>query len=233
MRVVREGQNICPGADKTYLTVFVEGEEKFKFYTPFPNVRWEVVEKTGSDPTGEYWISIIYINTGTKHPDYDCAAPKYANVYARPSKGKYRWIQGAIIGIALNKKSYEGAPSYKLVVKTSSGRIIEYLITDTIYGNYSLRSEAECKSKFISAAYPGSVKIEEIIPITGGYEYEFRVFDERGLVFSKILEEIPTVDDYCILTQEKCPPGTCECDCHLSYTCCYGKDGIVKKIIYK
>ncbi len=76
-------------------------------------------------------------------------------------------------------------------------------------------------SNFIAAALPGSVKIEDIIPITGSYEYEFRVFDERGLVFSKILDEIPTVDNYCIFSEQKCPPGTCECDCSNTHICCY------------
>ncbi len=233
MRVVSEGQNICQGADKTYLKVFIGEEEKFNFYTSFSSVRWEVIEKTGDDPTGQYWVAISYTNTGTKHFSYGCGETKYASVYARPAMSQYRLIQGAIRGIVLNKKSYEGAPSYKLKVETSWGSIIEYLITDTIYGNRSLQSKSECNPNFISAALPGSVIIDEIIPITGSYEYEFRVFDERGLVFSKILEEIPTVDNYCVFPQEKCPPGTCECDCHPSYTCCYGKDGIVKKIIYK
>ncbi len=233
MRIVREGQNICPGADKTYLTVFVEGEKQFKFYTPFSSVRWEVIEKTGSDPQGQYWVAISYTNTGTRHPTYGCGETKYANVYGRPANNQYRKIQGAIIGIILNKKSWEGAPSYKLKVETSWGAIIEYSITDTIYGNRSLQSKSQCNSNFISAALPGSVIIEDIIPITGGYEYEFRVFDERGLVFSKPVDEIPTVDDYCVFPQERCPPGTCECDCNPNYICCYGKDGIVKKIISK
>ena len=233
MRVVREGQNICQGADKTYLTVFVKGESQFKFYTPFSSVRWEVVEKTGKDPKGQYWVAISYTNTGTKHFTYGCGETKYANVYARPVNNQYRKIQGAIIGIILNKKSYEGSPSYKLKVENKNGTIIEYLITDTIYGNRSLQSKSQCDPNFIAAALPGSVVIEDIIPITGGYEYEFRVFDERGLVFSKTLQEIPTVDNYCVFPQERCPPGTCECDCNPNYICCYGKDGIIKKIIYK
>lgn len=233
MKVVREGQNICLGADKTYLTVFIEGEEQFKFYTPFSSVRWSVVEKTGSDPTGEYWVAISYTNTGTKYPTYGCGEKKYANVYSRPANNQYRKIQGAIIGVVLNKKSWEGAPSYKLKVETSWGAIIEYSITDAVYGNRSLQSKSQCDPNFISAALPGSVMIEDIIPITGGYEYEFRVFDERGLVFSKTFETIPTIDHYCVFPQEKCPPGTCECDCNPNYICCYGKDGIVKKIISK
>ena len=233
MRIVSEGQNICPGADKTYLTVFVEGESQFKFYTPFSSVRWDVIEKTGSDPNEQYWVAISYTNTGTRHPTYGCGETKYANVYGRPANNQYNQIKGAIIGIVLNKKSWEGTPSYKLKIETSWGATIEYSITDKIYGNRSLQSKSQCDPNFISAALPGSVIIEDIIPITGGYEYEFRVFDERGLVFSKPVDEIPTVDDYCIFPQEECPPGTCPCDCHPSYTCCYGKDGKVKKLIYK
>ncbi len=233
MRVVSESKNICQGADRTYLKVFTKEKEKFNFYTSFSSVRWEVIEKTGNDHTGQYWVAISYTNTGTKHFSYGCGETKYASVYGRPAMSQYRLIQGAIRGIVLNKKSYEGAPSYKLKVETSWGSIIEYLITDTIYGNRSLQSKTQCDHNFISAALPGSVIIEDIVPITGRYEYEFRVFDERGLVFSKILEEIPTVDNYCVFSQEECPPGTCPCDCHPSYTCCYGKDGIVKKIIYK
>ena len=221
MKIVREGNNVCPGADKTYLKIFIEEEEKFTFYTSFSSVRWEVIEKTGNDPTGQYWVAISYTNTGTKHPTYGCGETKYANVFRRPKNNQYQHIQGRIIGIVFNKKRWQGAPSYKLKVENSRGAIIEYSITDRIYGNRSLQSKSQCDPNFISAALPGSVIIEDIIPITGGYEYEFRVFDERGLVFSKILDEIPTVNNYCIFPEKKCPPGTCECNCSNTHVCCY------------
>lgn len=229
MKVVTEGRDICQGASETYLAVFIKGEEKLKFYTPFSSVRWQVIEKAGSDPTGQYWVAISYINTGTKHPTYGCGETKYASVYGRPAMNQYEKIQGAIRGIVLNKKRYEGSPSYKLKVENSQGTIIEYSITDRVYGNRSLKSKSKCDPNFISAALPGSVVIEDIIPITGGYEYEFRVFDERGLVFSRVFEEIPTIDDYCVFPEKKCPAGTCQCDCGSSHVCCY--DSVTGEVV--
>lgn len=233
MKIVRQNNNICPGADKTYLTVFPQGEKSIKFYTPFPDVRWEIVEQVKNEPQGQYWVSITYQNTGIASPNLACGETVQAFVFRAKKNGYYNFIQGKILGIVLTKESYEIVPTYKISVKSINGYVSKQVLTDPNTGNRALQSKSECSFNYPAAAYPNSVKIEDIIPITGGYEYEFKVFDERGLVFSKIFETIPTIDDHCVFPREKCPPGTCECDCNPHYICCYGKDGKVKKLIYK
>ena len=221
MKVVRQGNNICPGAIETYLTVFPQGEESIKFYTPFSSVRWEIVEKVKNEPQGQYWVLITYQNTGTKHPTYGCGETKHARIYGTQNNGSYNLVKGEILDIVLTKESYEAVASYKLQVKNINHYVFKHQLVDSQTGNRSLQSESKCNIYKPSAAFPGSVRIEDVIPITGGYEYEFKVFDQRGFVFSKVFAEIPTIDDYCVFPERECPPGTCRCDCGSSHVCCY------------
>ena len=232
-KVVREGNNICQGADKTYLTAYLQGEEAIRFYTPFPYVRWSIIEKVKNEPQGQYWVSITYKNTGVAGQALGCKETVQARVLRAQRNSHYNLIKGKILGIVFTKESYQPVATYKIAVENINGYISKHLLTDRNTGNRGLQSKINCSFNHPAAAYPGSVIIDDIIPITGGYEYEFRVFDERGLVFSKIFPTIPTIDDYCVFPREECPPGTCECDCNPHYICCYGKDGKVKKLIYK
>ncbi len=233
MKIVRKGNNICTGAIKTYLTAYPQGEESIMFYTPFPYVRWEILEKVKNEPQGQYWVSITYQNTGIAGQALACGQTVQASVFRAQKDGYYNFIQGKILGIVLTKESYEAVATYKISVKSVNGYISKQVLTDPNTGNRALQSKTECSIYHPAAAYPNSVKIDDIIPITGGYEYEFKVFDERGFVFSRIFQTIPTIDDYCVFPREECPPGTCSCDCNTHYICCYGKDGKVKKLIYK
>ncbi len=221
MKIVRQGNNVCPGADKTYLTAYPQGAESIKFYTPFPDVRWEIVELVKNEPQGQYWVSITYQNTGIAGQALACGQTVQARVYRAQKDGHYNLIKGKILGIFLTKESYEAVATYKISVENANGYVSKQILTDPNTGNRALQSKTECSIYHPSAAYPGSVKIEDIIPITGGYEYEFRVFDQRGFVFSKTFETIPTIDDYCVFPQKKCPLGTCSCDCSNTHVCCY------------
>jgi hypothetical protein len=83
----------------------------------------------------------------------------------------------------------------------------------------------------------GSAKIINIIRVDGLPDNcgnlpapcDLKITDSRGLIYQKAFDNAcPTVTVEC--SDERCPPGTCEVDCH-GHKCCYNAQGNVVKVI--
>lgn len=233
MTVLREGKVICNGAAQAYLNLYLGGEYLYSYYTASPPLDWKIQRVAGKDPTGEYWVKITYRNTGLGFGGYQCDEIKLARVFRAAFDGEYNRIRGGIIGIVLTQESWEREKTYKLKIQRSDGRIFNRSLVDNYYGNRNLVPQEDCSYSRISAAFPGSVEIADIKTITGAPVLELVVKDDREQVFTKEIPDIVSVNSRCVFQQQQCPLGTCACDCHPSYICCYGKDGKAKTIITK
>lgn len=85
----------------------------------------------------------------------------------------------------------------------------------------------------------GARGIAEIkfVPVTGSplpndnppSTCDLKITDVRGLIYQKAFDNAcPTVSVEC--SDDTCPPGTCEVDCH-GHKCCYNAQGNVVKVI--
>ena len=84
------------------------------------------MEKVKNEPQGQYWVSITYENTGTRHPSYGCKEIKHASLYGIQKNGFYNLVKGEILEIVLTKRSYEAVATYKLLIKQINHYVSEY-----------------------------------------------------------------------------------------------------------